>query len=507
MGTVTVPAIISGLPGFPADENLNTDFTSTGGTVDAGGNYYFAGQGGGNIVPSAIYRVNRVDALAPNTTINASTVYSIRDTAGNTVTIPNMGDFAFGAGGGNPNSELYGAAGSVFYRFTLTDSANGLGTATVVTQTVANVGSIGSAFFVDTTDQLYVYDNSTQVFAEVTGFQGTAARGATTSGTYTGTPAAPAISATDGAGCANGGTLFEADLGVTKSYSAPGPTYVGGTGTFTIVARNNGPRAAFQVQYRDLLPPTLAFAAVPAPVATAGSFATSGTTGTWSIPQILPLTSQTLTFVVSVLSAASPTATSYINTASVFRSLNSPSGITPLPDLVPSNNTATASVNVTPSANLQITKTNGVSTLVAGTVTNYTLTVGNFGPYTATLATLRDPVATGLQCTAVTCTAAVNSTCPVAGSVTIALLQSTGIAVTLPPNSTQVYRVTCGVTATGAWLGPAVNPEPTAQPTALAAAPGGFSETTRFTSEATPMNLQPQSPVAFASGLFRLPYS
>ena len=334
LGTVTVPPLIAGLSGFPSDQLLNTDFTATGGTVDAGGNFYFAGQGGGNIAPSAIYKVNRADSLPlPATSpIPASTVYTIRDVAGNTVTIPNMGDFAFGAGGGNPNGELYGATGNTFFRFTLVDSANGWGTATVVTQTVAAVGGIGSAFFVDTTDQLYVYDNGTQIFAEITGFAGTSARGATASGIYSGALAAPTpVAATDGAGCANGGTPFEADLAVTKAYSTlTPPTIVGSTGTFTITARNNGPRTAFQVQYRDILPPTLAFAASPPPSATVGTFSTSGNTGTWTISAILPLTTQTLSFTVSVLTAASPTSTSFINTASVLRSLNSPSGIVPL---------------------------------------------------------------------------------------------------------------------------------------------------------------------------------
>ena len=456
IGTVTVPALISALPGFPADQNLTNDFTSTGGTIDAGGNYYFAGQGGAGITPSAIYRVNRVDSLPLNTSIPASTVYTIRDVAGNTVTIPNFGDFAFGAGGGNPNGELYGATGNTFFRFTLVDSGSGWGTATVITQTVAAVGGIGSAFFVDTTDQLYVYDNGTQIFAEITGFAGTAVRGATTSGAYpiASVPAAPApTAATDGAGCANGGTPFEADLAVTKVYSTlTPPTIVGSTGTFTITARNNGPRAAFQVQYRDVLPPTLAYAVSPAPTTTVGTFTTSGNTGTWTINAILPLTTQTLTFTVSILTAATPTSTSFINTASVLRSLNSPSGITPLPDSVPSNNTATASAVVTASADLRITKTNGTNTLAAGGTTAYTVTVSNVGPYTATFASLRDPVVAGLSCSAVTCTSAVNATCPSAASVTIAALQGSGILVTLPPSSSLQFSISCGVTATGAWL-------------------------------------------------------
>lgn len=453
LGTVTVPSSITSLAGFPAAQNLTTAFTSTGGTIDAGGSFYFAGQGSGNIAPSAIYRVNRVDLLPTSSTIPASTVYSIRDTSGNLTTVTNMGDLSFGAGGGNPNGELYGATGTTFTKFTLTDSANGWGTATVVTSTIATVGGIGSAFFDDTTGQFFVYDNTTQVFAEILNYSTSASRGGTTSGVYSGSPAAPGSAATDGAGCANGGTPFNADLGVTKTYSTPNPpTLVGSTGTFTIAARNNGPRAAFSVVYRDVLPSTLAFAPTPAPTATAGTFTTSGNTGTWAFSPLLPLTTATLTFTVSVLSAATPTSTSYINTAYVVGASAS-SGF-PLPDSNPSNNTATASVTLTPSVDLRITKTNGTSTLVAGTTTTYTVTVSNIGPFTATLASLQDPVATGLNCTAVSCTGATNASCPSAASVTIPLLQGSGIALSLPPTSSLQFSVTCGVTATGAWLDP-----------------------------------------------------
>lgn len=455
LGTVTVPASITGLAGFPAAQNLTADFNPTGGTVDAGGNYYFAGQGAGGIAPPAIYRINRVDALPPNTTIPASTVYTLRDSAGNPATVTNLGDVAFGPGGGNPNGVLYGATGTLFAQITLIDSATGWGTATLVTTTVANVGGIGSAFFDDTTDKFFVFDNGNSLFTEINNYATAPTTGAQTSGVYSGTPTAPAISATDGAGCANGGTLFEADLAVTKAYSTlTPPTLVGSTGTFTIVARNNGPRGAFQVQYRDVLPTTLAFAASPPPAATAGTFTTTGNTGTWTISALLPLTSQTLSFTVSVLSAGTPTSTAFINSASVIRSINSPSGVTPLPDPVTSNNTATASVTVTPSVDLQIAKTNGGNALAAGGTTAYTITVANVGPYTANSALLRDPVAAGLSCTAVTCTNAFSATCPTAGSVTMALLQGTGVEVTLPPNSSMQFKVSCGVTATGAWLDP-----------------------------------------------------
>ena len=62
---------------------------------------------------------------------------------------------------------------------------------------------------------------------------------------------------------------------------------------------------------------------------------------------------------------------------------------------IPTNNTATSSVPLTPSADLQITKA-GPATAVAGTNVVYTITVTNAGPSDATGVTLADPTPPGL---------------------------------------------------------------------------------------------------------------
>jgi uncharacterized repeat protein (TIGR01451 family) len=102
--------------------------------------------------------------------------------------------------------------------------------------------------------------------------------------------------------------------------------------------------------------------------------------------------------------------------------------------------------------NLSISKTNGVSSLVSGGATTYTLTVVNAGPSPADGTTLRDPAASGLSCTSVSCSAvAGGAACPSAGSTTMAYLQgATGITLpTLPAGSTATFTVNCSVTATG----------------------------------------------------------
>lgn len=101
---------------------------------------------------------------------------------------------------------------------------------------------------------------------------------------------------------------------------------------------------------------------------------------------------------------------------------------------------------------LSVAKDNGVTSLVAGSTTTYTLTVVNSGPSLAGGTTVRDPAVTGLNCTSVTCSSvAGGAVCPAAGSTTIALLQgASGITVpTLPANSTATFTLNCSVTATG----------------------------------------------------------
>lgn len=56
-----------------------------------------------------------------------------------------------------------------------------------------------------------------------------------------------------------------------------------------------------------------------------------------------------------------------------------------------------------PLVNLSVTKTNNVTTVTAGGITSYVVTVVNGGPNVANNSTLTDTPGTGLSCTAVTC--------------------------------------------------------------------------------------------------------
>lgn len=102
------------------------------------------------------------------------------------------------------------------------------------------------------------------------------------------------------------------------------------------------------------------------------------------------------------------------------------------------------------SVGLSITKTNNVSTLTAGSTTQYAITVGNAGPSDAAGAVLTDPAVAGLSCYEVFCEPGPGTaiaTCP--GALDVPSLQS-GVAIpAFPADSSLVFRLNCSVIATG----------------------------------------------------------
>ena len=113
--------------------------------------------------------------------------------------------------------------------------------------------------------------------------------------------------------------------------------------------------------------------------------------------------------------------------------------------------TPPVSTAVQPVANVAITKSNGSTSVISGNTTTYTIQVSNTGPSPANNTVVRDPLATGLSCTAVTCPPAGltgGATCPT--TLNMATLQGTGVTIpSLPANSSINLEVTCTVTATG----------------------------------------------------------
>lgn len=244
----------------------------------------------------------------------------------------------------------------------------------------------------------------------------------------------------------------QADPRVTKSDGVTGVTTLSTT-TYIIVVSNPGPGDADSIIVRDPVATGLQKDSVscasggggtcPVPVTITG-LEGAGLT----ISQLPAGSTVTFTLVVSV-QALSGTVTNTVN-------LTLPPGLV---DLNLTNNSSSDVNTVTGLVNLQISKTNGTSTLVAGSTTSYTVTVSNFGPSFADGAVLTDPVTTGLSCTGnVTCTSTDGTLaiCPggtqAVPSTTFPMttLQGAGAAIVrLRPISLLSFVFTCGVTATG----------------------------------------------------------
>ena len=150
-----------------------------------------------------------------------------------------------------------------------------------------------------------------------------------------------------------------ADLSVSKT----GPvTAVAGTNvTYTVTVLNAGPGAANAVSLTDATPSGLTLVSV-----TGACAALPGAPGTLADDE-----TRTVSVIYSIPANYS-LGNTIVNTATVT---------TTSQDTFPHNNSASASTAIgAPVADLMITNTNGVSGVVVGTTTTYTITVTNAGP-------------------------------------------------------------------------------------------------------------------------------
>lgn len=229
-----------------------------------------------------------------------------------------------------------------------------------------------------------------------------------------------------------------ADLSVTKT---DGVTSVnaGGSVTYTLTVSNAGPNST-AATLTDPVATGLTKTAVSCAAATGGatcpaSPSVSSLESGLALPSIP--SGGTLTFTVTATVTA--TGGSVVNTATVSvpaTTIESNTG----------NNTASDTDTVTPTADLTLTKTNGVSSVNPAGTTTYTITLTNNGPSGAGGTVLTDPAATGLTKTGVSCVAAGGAACPV---ITILTLQSGVTVATLPAGGSVTLSVTATVTAVG----------------------------------------------------------
>ncbi len=224
-----------------------------------------------------------------------------------------------------------------------------------------------------------------------------------------------------------------ADLSITKTDGSA--TEVPGTAvTYTIVAGNSGPSAVIAATVADTIPATLNGATWTCVPAGGGSCAASSGSGNISTTVDLPV-GATATFTISATVVATTTG-NLVNTASI----TAPGGVT---DPTPANNSATDTDTLNPTADLSISKTDGVASVIPGQSTTYTVVVGNAGPSTAVNAPVADALPAGATSGSWTCAASVGASCGAAsGSMPIAT------TVTIAAGATATYNVVVAVSST-----------------------------------------------------------
>lgn len=230
------------------------------------------------------------------------------------------------------------------------------------------------------------------------------------------------------------------DLQITKTSSAAALP-AGSVITWSVNVTNLGPGAMFGPDATVANPLIVTDLAPTGSVSAPVSFTSTGpagsctyTSGTITCPGSLPFNStQTFTF-QQTIAAGTSGGTSIPNTASV---VDYASG--------DSNDAATATVTVQGTADLRITKSDGVSTVSSGTAVTYTVVVTNAGPDPVTGALVTDVIGTGLTCPATNPVSISGNGVP-GGSFTIANLTGAGITLgTLNTGQSATLTYSCQV--------------------------------------------------------------
>ena len=222
-----------------------------------------------------------------------------------------------------------------------------------------------------------------------------------------------------------------ADLVVTKT-DGVASVIPGQSTTYTVTITNGGPSNAPATAVVDLQPAGAAFTSwTCAPSAGAGCSTTNGS-GSINTTVDLPVgATATFTVVAAIDAAASGTLS---NTATAAPA----AGIV---DPTPANNSATDTDTLVPTADLSITKTNSLTSVVPGTPISYTITASNSGPSAVTAATITDNLPASLVGATWTCTATGGGSCTASGAGSIS------DTVNLPVGAGVTYTVSGTVAA------------------------------------------------------------
>lgn len=220
-----------------------------------------------------------------------------------------------------------------------------------------------------------------------------------------------------------------ADLSITKT---DGVTTVvpGGSVTYTITASNAGPSAVAGATVADTFPASLT-ATWACVGAAGGTCAASGSGNINDSTVNLPVGASAI---YTVSATVSPAATGTLsNSATVSSAVTDPN---------PANNSATDTNTLTPQADLGLTKTDGVTTVVPGGSVTYTITASNAGPSNAPGSTVADTLPATLTGATWTCVGAAGGTCTASGSGNI------NNTVNLPAGGSVTYTLAATVSGT-----------------------------------------------------------
>ncbi|GHB58136.1 FG-GAP-like repeat-containing protein [Persicitalea jodogahamensis] len=252
-----------------------------------------------------------------------------------------------------------------------------------------------------------------------------------------------------------------ADLSITKTDGVTTAT-PGGSVTYTITASNAGPSSVVGATVADTYPASLTGVTWTCVGAGGGTCTASGS-GNLNDAVNLP-SGGSVTYTVSA--NISPSATGTLsNTATV----STPQGVS---DPVSGNNSATDSDQLSPSADLSIAKTDGVTTATPGGSVTYTITASNAGPSSVVGATVADTYPASLTGVTWTCVGAGGGTCTASGSGNL------NDAVNLPSGGSVTYTISANISPSATTPGTLSN-------TATVTAPQGVSDPNSNNNSAT----------------------
>lgn len=234
-----------------------------------------------------------------------------------------------------------------------------------------------------------------------------------------------------------------ADILSTKS--GTNFAYVGDAISYVLTVSNNGPANASTVTVQDIVPANIGTVTWVCIVSggvgdcdvPAGGTGASGSGNSINLSQVSLSSGGAIQITISGTAISSGTVTNFVTATLATPGLS---------DSNPSNNSASATTRIDPrTADLVVVKSDGVSTVTTGSVTAYTIDVGNNGPAPVSNAVISDPVAAGLVPLAVNCTALGSAVCP-AGLTTSTF--AAGITIpNLPVGSTVSFQLSAQITA------------------------------------------------------------